>query len=278
MHNRVDLMINKDCNIKCKFCYHHGFQNENYDFSEYTIDKILKKWNQNQYDEVYISWWEPTISPNFTYSLKRIKHYWYKKVKIMTNGLLFSKIDFCKKLKALWVTHLAISMHWYNKNIYEYHTDVENTYEKFLRGLCTAHKFFHVEINSVITNQNIKNLKQLWYLIDKIGIKNIHLQHVVPNSKAAKNLCLEDEEVRLYINEFLENFHQKMNITLEFFPYCLINKKFSKNLWKFSFKNEFTSNNSIMFDNWADGIAKNKVKRWECKTCEERNSCNGFWY
>jgi hypothetical protein len=78
------------------------------------------------------------------------------------------------------------------------------------------------------------------------------LQHVVPNSESAKELCLSDEDIKAYINDFLSKFHTKMNVSLEFFPYCLIRKKFYKNIGKFSFENEFLSNNTVMFDNWSE--------------------------
>ena len=99
MKNRIDLMINEDCNIKCLFCYHHGFEDKSkYDFSKVKIKSTLFFWKTKGYKEIYISWWEPTISENFEYSLEIAKKYWYDNIKIMTNGLKFSDINYCKKL------------------------------------------------------------------------------------------------------------------------------------------------------------------------------------
>lgn len=278
-HQRIDLMINEKCNIKCKFCYHFGFEKREYDFSNKKIDDTIHEWVEKEYSEVYISWWEPTISPNLIYSLEQLKkHPNFKKIKIMTNWLRFSDESFCQKLAKLWVTNLAISMHGYNEAIYEYHADVKWTYYKFIAGVRNARKYFDVEINSVITNKNVSSLPLLWILLTKLGIQKIHLQHVVPNSPAWQKLCLKDEDIKKYVNTFLELYSDTLDITLEFFPYCLIEEKHHKRLGKFSFKNDFSSNNDIMFDNWSDGILKSKVLRETCMSCTFKNSCRGFWY
>jgi MoaA/NifB/PqqE/SkfB family radical SAM enzyme len=276
MKNRIDLMINENCNIDCLFCYHHGFQDKSeYDFSEVKIKSILFFWKTRWFNELYISWWEPTISNNLEYSLNIAKQYWYTKIKIMTNGLKFSDIEYCKKLKKLWVTNLAISMHWYDEEIFEFHANVKWIYHKFIKAIINANQFFDLDINIVITKQNIKDINKHAKLLLTLWIRRVHLQHVVPNSKENLILLPSNNEIVIYINNFIESFKNKLDISLEFFPYCLIED--NSYLWRFSFKNDFVTNNSSMFDNWSEWILKNKILKDKCLKCSDKEYCNWFW-
>ncbi len=276
MKNRVDLMINYDCNIDCIFCYHHWFNDvSKYDFSEVKIKSTLLYWKLNWFKELYISGWEPTISPNLIFSLETAKSYWYDNIKIMTNWLRFSDIEFCQKLNDLWVSNLAISMHWYNKADFEYHANVVWIYEKFLKWLLNAKKFFDIDINIVVTSENIKNLNKHWKLLLTLWLKRVHLQHIVPNSPENKILLASNSDIKIYINDFLNKFSDKLDITLEFFPYCLIEKQ--ELLGRFSFENDFVTNNPSMFDNWSKWLLDNKVIKEDCKSCSDLKYCNWFW-
>lgn len=276
MKNRIDLMINEDCNIDCLFCYHHGFKDKSkYDFSEATIKSILFFWKTKWFKELYISWWEPTISKNLEYSLKVAKDYWYEKVKIMTNWLKFSNLSYCEKLKWLWVTNLAISMHWYDSKTFEFHANVEWIYNKFIKWIINVNKFFDIDINIVVTKQNIKDLNKQAQLLLTLWFKRLHLQHVVPNSKENTILLPSNDEVTIYINDFIKKFENKLDISLEFFPYCLIDN--GKYLWRFSFDNDFVTNNSSMFDNWSKWILENKILKDKCLNCSDKKYCNWFW-
>jgi len=276
MNNRIDLMINENCNIDCLFCYHHWFKDKSkYDFSKIKIKSTLFFWKAKWFKELYISWWEPTISDNLEYSIELAKKYWYKKIKIMTNWLMFSKINYCKKLKNLWVTNLAISMHWYDKSTFEYHANTKGIYNKFINALKNSTKYFDIDINIVVTKYNIKKLNYQAQLLLTLWIKRIHLQHVVPNSEDNKWLLPFNEDIFLYINNFIDIFENKLDITLEFFPYCLIKK--DKYLWRFSYDNNFITNNPTMFDNWSMWIYKNKILKNKCLKCKEKQFCNWFW-
>ena len=275
MKNRIDLMINDECNINCLFCYHNGFKDKSkYDFSEIKIKSILLHWKTKWFKELYISWWEPTISSNLEYSIKIAKEYWYEKIKIMTNGLKFSDIEYCETLKELGVTDLAISMHWYNKKTYEFHTNVKWVYNKFMNALINTNKFFDLDINIVITNKNILEINKQAKLLLTLWLKRVHLQHIVPNSKDNLELLPSNKDIIIYINDFINKFENKLDISLEFFPYCLIHK--NEYLWRFSYENDFVTNNPTMFSNWSNWIFKNKLLKDKCINCIDKVFCNWF--
>jgi MoaA/NifB/PqqE/SkfB family radical SAM enzyme len=193
----------------------------------------------------------------------------------MTNGLKFSDIEYCKKLKELWVTNLAISMHGYNEDTFEFHANVKWIYYKFIKAIINANNFFDLDINIVVTKQNIKDINKQAKLLLTLWIRRVHLQHVVPNSKENLILLPSNEEVTIYINSFIKTFKNKLDISLEFFPYCLIEDE--KYLWRFSFENDFITNNPSMFDNWSEGILINKVLKDKCLKCNDKEYCNWFW-
>ena len=269
-------MINKDCNIDCLFCYHHGFKDTSkYDFWHSKIKSTLFYGKTQWFTELYISWGEPTISENLIYSLEIAQKYGYKKTKIMTNGLKFSDLDYCKRLKELGVTNLAISMHWYNSETFEFHANAKWTYKKFIKWLINANKFFDLDINIVITKQNIQTLNLHIKLLLTLGLKRIHLQHVVPNSEENISLLPSNSDISIYMNDFIKKFENKIDFSLEFFPYCLIEK--NEYLWRFSFDNDFVTNNPSMFDNWSNWIYDNKILKEECIECKEKKYCNWYW-
>lgn len=276
MRDRVDIMINSGCNINCIFCYHNWFTNVSwYDFSIQKIEEILIEWKVIWIKEVYISWWEPTISDELFLVIKIAKELWYKKIKIMTNWIKLSDYTYCKRLSDSGATNLAISMHWYNKEEYEFHTNIKWTYEKLIKWLINSRDFFDIDINVVVTSVNIKNLNKLVKLILTLWFKRIHLQHIVPNSSNNLNLIPGNLEIKIFINDLVKKFINDLDITLEFFPYCLIQD--TKLLWWFDIKDDFITNNQLMFDNWSSWILKNKIIKKKCENCIDFQRCNWYW-
>lgn len=272
--DNLNLIINKECNFKCDFCLSKIINSKinSNDFSIKKIQETLIKWKELSIDNVFITWWEPTMSKNLFEILNIVKNLWYKNVIIVTNWMFLNE-KFCKKLKEYWCNNLIISMNGYNKNIFEIQSNKRWTYSIFMKNLFFARRNFDLTINIVINSINIKYLYQQGKLLKIMWINKVNLLHVVPYKKWYKFLP-NNIDIKKYINDFIDNFND-FNINLEFFPFCLINKKeYIQNEEEL----KYNISNLSIWDSLRRKIALNyRIITEECLNCEYKNKCKWFW-
>lgn len=150
------LRINRVCNQKCLFCFAHIDQETNFLIDEVIneIKKIEKKYKWKNIEFV-ITWWEPTINPDFF----KIIDYLYKRwkfIRLQTNAVFFWIDSNFEKIKPyLDKLDLFISFHSHNEKIYDYITQSKWQFPlavKWIKNLMIAS---HIELNIVLNKLNI---------------------------------------------------------------------------------------------------------------------------
>lgn len=272
MKDFVEITLNHECNLKCEFCLLKLLEIPKIDFSDKKIKEALIEGKENNINSLVITGWEPTISNKLINLLILAQKYNYKNIELITNGLFLSK-EFCEKIKRLWVNILTISMNWYNKEIFEIQAGKKNTYYTFIKNLIIAKNFFHIKINIVVNSYNVKKLNNHWKLLLKLWITNVTLIHVIPLEKNY-NILPNNHDIKQFVNEFISRFNANLNITLEFFPYCLIE---NKNLIISSNHDIYCITNNENINSRRDISNKYKILKEKCKNCSLQKQCGWFW-
>ena len=113
MANIWYLQISRICNHNCIFCSNPS----NGRFLSLTeIDKSVIKFKNEGFNSIIITWWEPTIHPNFFDIIKVIKNYWIE-ARVITNWSFLSSPENVERLKSIWINIVHMSVYTYKKTV-----------------------------------------------------------------------------------------------------------------------------------------------------------------
>lgn len=278
---RVDLMMRSDCNINCPFCYQDIFQRAagEFDFSYGRLQSALRQGRRYGYQEVYISGGEPTISKDLGDIVAYARSLGYQRVKVMTNGIRLASRAYVDALAAAGLTGLAFSLHGHTKAVHNLHTGNERSFDRLVAGLkdvISRHSEVDVEVNTVVTRHNIDSLVELARLVSSLGVRELHLQHVVPSSPQIKELVPAPAQVKAGLRRVIHCRPDALHLSLAFVPYCWL-RGYEQYIPRFDFTTPFFSNCPAMFEGWQEALLAAKVLTEECRGCPDFDHCRGFW-
>ena len=153
---RCTITINRACNLRCVWCYAQDteFKSEE-NITVQTFDDILSFCRSANIKEICIIGGEPTIHPLIFDFLEKLKEY---KVSIVTNGVVLSDIELCKKYIAYGVRNFSVSIKAPSKEEYREVTKVD----AFDKAICAIKNLIDLKVNVcvsyVITKDNIDTL------------------------------------------------------------------------------------------------------------------------
>lgn len=175
----IVLLITLKCNQKCLFCNVNKWNTiiPLKIIEKFLKDKILKyKLIEKKNIKIHISWWEPTMHPDFINVLDVILKY-SDDVEIQTNWIFFwleSNINNLNKYK--WL-HFYISFHSHIEETYNKITETKWQYELAIKGIKNILNLWNkwnVVLNTVINKYNI-NLLIDYLLFTRNNFNNIPL-------------------------------------------------------------------------------------------------------
>ncbi len=235
----IILRITRICNQKCIFCFTHNDQITTFSINDVIreLTEVLKntKWKTVEF---VITWWEPTINPDFF----KIIDYLYKKWKIIrlqTNAVFFWNKKNYEKIKPyLRKLDLFISFHSHNEKIYNYITQTKWLYKLAIKWIINLLKANRLELNIVI---NKLNINYFIHYVDFIGktflskkrlILNISMLTNLTKWKQVEKLSVSYTDVINIINKS-ETLIKRYNITIarafwapSDLPFCIWKKVF----------------------------------------------------
>ena len=280
-NKQVDIILWMKCNEKCNFCFQDTDYIQQYDkkFSKTNVLKILIQWRKNGYNMVNISWGEPTIYEfDFYYTLKIAKQLQFKTIKVITNGIQFSKIDFCNK-NLPYITDIWFSFHaGSDKIIQDKLTWLTGSYDLVLKALENINKFWWINLHNhcVITSQNIDLLEDHLKVIIKLWFTSIHFMSLMHNTDDNKKLSYDFDYLAIVLKDIIDKYSDHIVIEISYIQPCYFKWYESYILW-FDYWQEYLSNNIASLKSWENTIIWNKIKKNKCKTCKFLTECHGFW-
>lgn len=267
----VILRINRDCNQKCLFCFVENSKKTNFTYEEVVAEvlKITKRYKWKNIEFV-ITWWEPTINPDFFAIIDYLWKNW-EFIRLQTNAVFFWIDKNLEKMKPyLEKTNLFISFHSHNEKLYDHITQSKWQFPLAVKWIKNLFKCNYLELNIVINKLNIDHFvhyiefiwKTFWnkwnYYLNISTLTNMNNDNKVwklsvSYSKIVKTINKSELIIKKY----------NINIAMSFWapsdlPFCIWNKVFY-------FKDECYTKARLMSD---------RIKFSFCKKCNYNDYCN----
>ena len=275
-----DIALWSACDHKCTMCSNSVDYIET--ISDYTYETIKKRidgfvWGDDRNfhrfpdlkDDWTITWWEPTLNPDYYKILKYIRDKFpNSKLVQLTHWDKFADIGFTKEIVTLSNYHLVFPIHWYNKLTHEAIVRKEGSWEALIKWIYNVLKYKRFddqtfEIRIIIQGQNYKHLDKIYEFIYKYfpqvdSVVSIMMEYegqAIDNKKLTsvnyKDVYKINEKVFL---EYWEKFWIN-KFKLYHFPLCTLK---NPKLWKYMWRT--LPSHEINFV-------------WKCSTCKLSKYC-----
>lgn len=267
MDNKLSLDIKKKvlfmgglCNNRCICCYN---ENKTKKYSK-TIDEIKSEMlsaKKKGAENLEIIGGEPTIRSDFKKILPYAKQIGYKNIDIISNGRMFSYVNFCRII-CPYISKAIVKIRGFRPHIHDSMTQVPGSLEQTIHGIKNLQKFgVRIVANIIITEQNYISLPETVKCLINSGVRSFLLEYVKPSGIANKNfekLAPRFSDIVPYVFKTLDLEHTAKWIKVQGIPYCLM-----KNCQDHIIDLKFNQNAKIKFS--------------ECKQCKYLDSCGGVW-
>ena len=268
------------CNHKCFFC-HEKDNIYSFNFRNILLEDLPKiyEWIQrNHFDYIVISWWEPTLHPQFIDIIDFFQKKWIYIV-LVTNGSRLHTIDFSlidnKKLS------IYVSFHWlkeeYNSITQSVDFDLVTNNIKEIHKLCPE-----IIIRYVVNKYNIDVLEEfIEFAFSQLG--NIMLELVLVEDLLSSDV----EHTAVPLKEFYKKilpYSRDERILFDWWIACIDTYLFANAQYKFDplvntmvWLVKKTKESEIMYDIKEHVSSKNIRSHWsKCKSCKKFDYCHGF--
>jgi MoaA/NifB/PqqE/SkfB family radical SAM enzyme len=271
----VEIFLWYTCNLKCKFCFQKDLRYKKSNFLEKEkvisiIDKSFSEWKKS----IIFSWWEVTLDKNILEYISYSKNKWFKDIRVHTNWILFSDINILRKYVEKGMNAIIISIHWYGK-VHDYLVSSNWAFNKvkktFLNLLELKKEKFNITIdtNTVLNKFNYKNLDVLFKFLSYFPITRSQIVQLYSlylfTFEEKKKLYISYNDFAPYIWSILKN---NINITLENFPLCKVDKKY----WDYIL-NRQKYNNDAYWNMWEWFEESDCIYLKGCNNCKYKNLC-----
>lgn len=237
MNNKI-LFLNiwYKCNFDCVYCVIWWIQNEFSSDDFVSIEKI-KNINYDWCKSVRLTWWEPTIHPDFFEILEFLskkKLYIY----IQTNGSMLWIEDFFNKIKKYRITY-QLPLNSYLEKIHNTIMKHKNAYNLTLSWIknLLGSKDTAFTVKIIITKLNYNHISKTIEFLISLWVKRFYIAYPVLKWNYLKytKLVPKYSEIKKELN-IISEIEEKYDIhyVLESFPYCMINENQYKNVWEIS--------------------------------------------
>lgn len=278
---RVDIKTGFICNNNCKFCVqaHNKFKG-NRSFEEIKKDLISSR---KRCEGVVLTGGEVTIRKDIFDIIRFAKELDYKTIQVQTNGRMFSSLDFCRKAIRAGATEFSPALHGYNEKQHDSLTKAPGSFRQTVKAIKNLKSFNALVLtNTVVVNQNYKNLPEIAELLVKLNVDQFQFAFVHPIGNAMKNFSEVVPKISLaapYIKKGLQiGINAGKRVMAEAMPYCLMKGYESYVSEQFIPETEIAYGNNIFNEDYTKTrINEGKSKFDQCKKCKYDKVCEGPW-
>lgn len=244
------LHVGYSCNERCRFCYYRESL-EKGTVRDLTLEEIknrLRIGRKYGKDEVDLSGGEPTIRRDIFNVISYAREIGYKKICIITNGIMTSDKSFCEKLIEAGLNDALFSLHSPRPDVHDYLTKVNGSWNKLTKSMENMQELgFKFRVNTVISNLNYDDLDIYFNLLKRFRPVAINLLVFNPAEETTihyreDNVSIESynsiaEKIKEALDRYGDGF-EKINV--RFLPFCLLKEHENKirTMWQKIYEEE----------------------------------------
>ena len=183
---RLDLKVGFSCNNKCVFCV-QGDKRDRYDDRPFDeICDILAS-NVERTGHVVLTGGEATVRKDIVEIVAKARELGYTDIQLQTNGRRLSYAPFVAAMMEAGMTEVAPALHGSNPAIHDALTRAPGAWMQVVRGIRNCRKAgLPVIMNSVIVQQNYRDLPQLARLLCDLDVTQMQFAMVHPAGTAER--------------------------------------------------------------------------------------------
>lgn len=266
------------CNYNCIFCVIWWIQNE-FKTEDFVSIKEIKNINLDWYNSVWLTWWEPTIHPDFFSILDYLVSKWLK-IHIQTNWYMLWVDSFFYKIKNYSINY-QVNFNNLNEKLYNVAMwakwDMYINAIKWIKNILNTNNNLIIKI--IINKFNYKSILNTVEFFNRIWVKKFYIAYPVLKwtyKKYLDKLIVTYSELSSELKKLLL-LEKKLWIKyiLDSFPYCIVNQYQYKNIYEvhqFKYSSIENIDNSELF--WLSDIMQTCLNNWNknislnCDNCE----------
>jgi len=177
------------CNSRCVFCLDTDTPRGIYLLEDDVKRELQRGRDELNADKVILSGGEGSIHPKFVDFVRYAKEIGYDRVQTVTNGVMFSQLDFYRAAVDAGLGEITFSLHGHTPELHDRLTGTEGAFRKLMKGMMRALREGQIIVNVdvCINKQNVAYIDQIVDLCLKVGVTEFDLLHVIPQGVAFEN-------------------------------------------------------------------------------------------
>ncbi len=209
--DEVKISIIRDCNNRCIMCGH--WQDQKRKEKIITLEKfkiLVNDLKELGIKKIRITGGEPLLHPNLFGMIKLAKEQDLF-IEICTNGILVTE-DMARKLVSARVDQVSISLDAGDEKLHDRIRGNKGAFERSVQAFRHLRKhdpFLKLHCNTVIMNENYRNLDKLVELAEEIGISHITLAPLKMYIPELEKLKLTKEQQKEFYFEIYPALKEK---------------------------------------------------------------------
>ena len=275
------VKLGPECNQRCLFCYTTEDKKVTTKEAKRTIDKYLGM----GYEWISFTGGEPTIRNDLLELIEYAKDNGARIIKVQTNGLNISDINYLSELIEKGMNRCYISLLSHKPRIHNFLTQIPSSFKKTIKAVRNLIEFnIPIEIGCVITNRNYDHLKEfLKFMYSNFKeIETYQFLLFCPLSRGWKNRELvprlrDLEESLLEMLEFSKK--NDIHVFTRGIPLCYLDESQKASVETQSIISEGKKMIISDFENNESkhSFEESNSKAPQCKFCSLKNKCGGTW-
>lgn len=313
---RIALYTGSQCNADCKFCYYKDLH-EQKNSSVKELKKNLEKAKAYGIESIEFTGGEPAIQTNILELIEYAKDLNFKRLGIITNGIVFSSFNLTKAIKKAGIEEVKFSIHSSNPKAHDKIIGVNGSFKRAVEGIKNVKKAgLVVSTSTVISRMNYKDLVDIAKFLRTLKLSKINFLPVNPIINAQrlkKDIIASYSEIAPHLHKALDILMLgKSRLNVEYIPFCfmkgyeryvcnLCQVQYDPDEWDYWVKNRIEYGPILSSFSQILGYA-NMIKRWYippkdlahravieskllrfttkekvCKKCRYDLICDGLW-
>jgi MoaA/NifB/PqqE/SkfB family radical SAM enzyme len=218
------------CNNNCIVCSLKDRHKFYPDRMTSDIMKDIAEARKKGFNAVEFTGGEPTIRKDIIELVAYAKKVGFKTIALSTNGRMFSYAPFAKKILDAGLNKVSFSLLGISERMHNGVSRTPGSFKEIIAGIKNVQKNPKVCINisSVISSLNVKNLKKFGLFVLSLGVKNWYLLDLISDGNAKKNysvLSVKPEILKKEINSLKGLVSRFQGIGFFDFPLCFFDQK-----------------------------------------------------
>ncbi|TRO48739.1 radical SAM protein [Candidatus Bathyarchaeota archaeon] len=209
--------ITRKCNLKCSHCYINATNQELKDeLNTFEAKNLIDQICEVSKPLLILSGGEPLLR-NDVFELIEYGASKGLKMGLGSNGSLIDK-TIAKDLRRVGISTVSISLESYKSESHDLFRGVVGSWEKAINAIkYLRENNILVQVNTTVTQNNYREIDEIMYLTEDIGVENFHLFFLVPTGRGVK---IEDITPAKYEAMIKTTFAKTKNHRLNIRPSC----------------------------------------------------------